>query len=151
MRNGLLTIFLIWSINSFGQIDSTSIYSRALQHYNAYLDKYFNNEKEIFIESNNGITEKLPRHVGQRPVTILTWENQKTIYNRNGNKIRHVKIFPARTTDEFIEVTLTPYFGEYKGKKKGYFLAVSNWVTIQFKYDCVEKKFKYRNTKTSGI
>lgn len=108
-------------------------------------------EKEIFIESNNGITEKLPRQVGQRPVTILTWENQKDVYNRNNNKIRHLKVFPARTKDDLIEINFTPYFGEYKGKKKGYFLSVSDWVIIQFKFDCEEKNFKYWNTKTGGI
>lgn len=151
MRNGLLTLFLTWTINSFGQVDSTSIYFQALKYYNSYLDKYRADEREIFIESNNGITEKLPEEVGQRPVTILTWENKKTVYNKHNNNIRHVIVFPARTKDNLVEVNFTPYFGEYKGKKKGYFLAVSDRVVVQFKFDCDESKFKYWNTKTGGI
>ncbi|MBX2895579.1 MAG: hypothetical protein KF763_09050 [Cyclobacteriaceae bacterium] len=108
-------------------------------------------EKEIYVEYNNGITDKLPRLVGQRSVTIITWENQKEIYEKNGNKIRHVKIFPARTKDDLIEINITPYFGEYKGKRKGINLGLSNWVTVQFKFDCDKNKFKYFNTKTGGI
>ncbi len=144
-------LVLAWTVNSFGQVDSTSIYYQALKFYNAHLDKSMASQKEIFIENNNGITEKLPRQIGQRTVTILTVENQKQVYNRNKNKIRHLKVFPARTKDDLIEINFTPYFGEYKGKKKGYFLAVSDWVIIQFKFDCVENRFKYWNTKTGGI
>jgi len=141
---------MILTVNCFGQVDTTSIYSQALKYYNAHLDK-IQSGSEIFIENNDGITEKLPGQVGNRQVTILTWENQKDIYGKNNNKIRHVKIFPARTKDDLIEVNFTPYFGEYKGKKKGYFLAASDWVTIQFKLDCSDNKFKYWNTKTGGI
>jgi len=151
MRYVLLILFLAWAINSFGQGDSTSIYYQALKYYNSYLDKYRSDEKEIYIENNNGITEKLPGKVGQRPVTILTWENKKSVYNKHQNMIRHVIVFPARTKDDLIEVNFTPYFGEYKGKKKGYFLAVSDWVIVQFKFDCNENKFKYWDTKTGGI
>ncbi|WP_157963323.1 hypothetical protein, partial [Algoriphagus litoralis] len=151
MRYGLLILFFTWTINSFGQGDSTSIYYQALKHYNDHLDKLKSGRKEIFIEGNSGITEKLPAQIGQRQVTIMTFENQKEVYNRNNNKIAHVKIFPAQAKDDLIEVNFTPYFGEYKGKKKGYFLQVSDWVIIQFKYDCEEKKFKYWNTETGGI
>jgi hypothetical protein len=151
MKYGLLIFLLTWTANSFGQADSTSLYSKALRYFNDYLDKYMPDEKEIYIEPNNGITEKLPKQVGQRLVTIITWENQKEIYKRNENKIRHVKMFPARTKDSLIEINITPYFGEYIGKKKGYNLGLSNWVTIQFQFDCDKNEFKYLSTKAGGI
>ena len=139
------------TINCYSQIDSTSIYFQALQYYNLHLENIKSGEEKIFIERNNSITEKLPKQVGRRQVIILTSENQKDIYKEHHNKIRHVKIFPARTTDDMIEINFTPYFGEFKGKRKGYFLAVSDWVIIQFKFDCNERKFIYFNTKTGGI
>jgi len=151
MKTGLLLIFVTLTTLCFGQIDTTSIYSIALKYYNAHLDKINSGTSEIFIEKNNGITEKLPERVGNRQVTILTWENQKDVYFKHDNKIRHVKIFPAMIKDDLIEISLTPYFGEYKGKKKGYFLALSDWVTVQFKFDCSDNKFKYWHTKTGGI
>lgn len=151
MKYGLLILLLTWNVDCFGQVDSTSLYYQALISYNDYLDTYMPDEKEIYVEYNNGITDKLPRLVGQRSVTIITWENQKEIYEKNGNKIRHVKIFPARTKDDLIEINITPYFGEYKGKRKGINLGLSNWVTVQFKFDCDKNKFKYFNTKTGGI
>jgi hypothetical protein len=151
IKYGLVIFFFTWAADSFGQTDSTNLYFQALKYYNEYLDKHCPDEKEIYIEANNGITEKLPGQIGQRTVTIMTSENQKGIYTRNGNKIRHVKMFPARTKDSLIEINITPYFGEYKGKKKGYNLGVSNWVTIQFKFDCTKNEFRYFNTKTGGI
>lgn len=151
MRTALLLIFATLTTASFGQTDTTSIYSIALKYYNIHLDKANSGTTEIFIENNNGITDKLPGQVGNRQVIIVTWENQKDIYTKHDNKLRHVKIFPARTKEDLIEINFTPYFGEYKGKKKGYFLAVSDWVTIQFKFDCKDNKFKYWNTKTGGI
>jgi len=151
MKTGLLSILVLLTTTCSGQVDTTSIYSIALKYYNTQLDKVKSGTTEIFIESNNGITEKLPEQIGDRKVTILTWENQKDVYAKHDNKIRHVKIFPARTKDDLIEINFTPYFGEYKGKKKGYFLAVSDWVTIQFKFDCSDSRFKYWNTKTGGI
>lgn len=151
MKTGLLVNFTILATSCFGQVDTTNIYSIALKYYNIQLDKYNSGENEIFIESNNGITEKLPRQVGDRRVTILTWENQKDVYAKHKNKIRHVKIFPARIKDNLIEINFTPYFGEYQGKKKGLHLSVSNWVIIQFKFDCSDNKFKYWGTSTGGI
>ncbi|HEY3403642.1 MAG TPA: hypothetical protein VGK59_09665 [Ohtaekwangia sp.] len=151
MKTVLLLTFVTLATTCFGQIDTISIYSIALKYYNAHLDKEKSGTTEIFIESNNGITEKLPGQIGDRQVTILTWENQLDVYAKHDNKIRHVKIFPATTKDDLIEVNFTPYFGEYKGKKKGYFLALSDWVTVQFKFDCSDNKFKYWNTKTGGI
>lgn len=151
MRIILLTILTISAINCFGQVDTTSIYFQALKYYSVYLDKVQSGPAEIFIETNNGITENLPGRVGNREVTILTWENQKDVYAKNQNKIRHVKIFPASTKGDLIEVNFTPYFGEYRRKKKGYLLNVSDWVIIQFKFDCTDNKFKYWNTKTGGI
>jgi hypothetical protein len=151
MKTGLLLIFVTLTTLCFGQVDTTSIYSIALKYYNSHLDKVKSEASEIFIENNNGITEKLPGQIGDRQVTILTWGNQEDVYAKHDNKIRQVKIFPARTKDDLIEVNFTPYFGEYKGKKKGYFLEVSDWVIIQFKFDCSDNKFKYWNTKTGGI
>lgn len=151
MKTGILSILVLLTTACSGRVDTASIYSIALKYYNTQLDKLKSETTEIFIESNTGITEKLPGKIGNRQVTILTWENQKDIYAKHNNKIRHVKIFPAGTKDDLIEVRFTPYFGEYKGKKKGYFLGVSDWVTIQFKFDCSDNKFKYWNTKTGGI
>jgi len=151
MKTGLLLIFVSLTTLCFGQVDTTSIYSIALKYYNTHLDKVKSDTNEIFIENNKGITEKLPGQIGNRQVTILTWGNQTAVYAKHDNKIRHVKIFPARTKGDLIEINFTPYFGEYKGKKKGYFLSVSDWVTIQFKFDCSDNKFKYWNTKTGGI
>jgi len=151
MKTGLLLILVLLTTTCSGQVDTASIYSIALKYYNTQLDKVKSETPEIFIESNNGITEKLPGQIGNRQVTILTWENQKDVYAKHDNKIRHLKIFPARTKDDLIEINFTPYFGEYKGKKKGFFLEVSDWVTIQFKFDCSDNKFKYWNTKTGGI
>jgi hypothetical protein len=115
MKTGLLLSFVILATPCFGQLDTTSIYSIALKYYNAHLDKVKSGTNEIFIESNDGITEKLPGRVGDRQVTILTWENQINVYANHDNKIRHVKIFPVQTKDDLIEINFTPYFGEYKG------------------------------------
>jgi hypothetical protein len=151
MKKAFLLICFIGSINCYGQVDTTSIYSKALKYYNQHLDNSNSKETIIFIETNPGITEILPERIGKRQVKILTWENQKEIYLKNNNKIRHVTIFPARTKDDLLEIHLTPYFGEYKGKKKGYSLEVSDWVVVQFKYDCISNKFQYWDTKTGGI
>jgi hypothetical protein len=151
MKPGLLSILVLLTTTCLGQVDTTSIYSIALRYYNTHLDKVKSETTQIFIESNNGITGKLPGQISNRQVTILTWENLKDVYAKHHNKIMHIKIFPARTKGDLIEVNFTPYFGEYKGKKKGYFLSVSDWVTIQFKFDCSDSKFKYWNTKTGGI
>lgn len=151
MKTGILLIFVTLTTLCFGQVDTTSIYSIALKYYNAHLDKVKSGTNQIFIENNNGITEKLPEQIGGRQVIILTWENQRSIYAKNDNKIRHVKIFPASVNNDLIEVDFIPYVGEYSGKRKGYLLSVSDWVIIQFKFDCSDNKFKYWNTKTGGI
>ena len=151
MRTVLLIFILVWTINSFGQEDTTSIYYKALFYYDLDLDSAKSQKTEIFIENNNGITDKFPAQIGNRKVTILDWSNQKEVYNKNNNKIIHVKIFPARIKDNIIEIRFIPYFGEYKGQRKGYFLALSVWVTIQFKYDCVKEKFIYYKTTGGGI
>lgn len=142
------------TLATFGQGDSTSIYCQALRYYNEHLDRTESTDDEIFIETNNGITDKFPLQVGKRKVTILTWENQKEVYIRHKNRIRHIKVFPARTYGDVVEINFTPYFGEYRGKKNGnhqYNHAVSDWVIIQFKFDCTKKRFIYSDTKIGGI
>ena len=151
MRTFLIILLLISTINSFGQEDSTSIYYKAIFFYNLQLDSAKSHETEIFIENNDGITDKLPAQIGSRKITILNWNNQKQIYNKNNNKIMHVKASPAQTKDNIIEIIFTPYHGEYKGKRKGYFLGLSDWVIIQFKFDCEKKNFTYFKTETGGI
>lgn len=151
MKTGILLIFVTLTTLCFGQVDTTSIYSIALKYYNAHLDKVKSGTNQIFIENNNGITRELPERIGGRQVIILTWENQRSIYATNDNKIRHVKIFPASVNNDLIEVNFTPYFGEYSRKRNRYLLSVSDWVIIQFKFDCSDNKFKYWNTKTGGI
>lgn len=151
MKTGILLIFVTLTTLCFGQVDTTSIYSIALKYYNAHLDKVKSGTNQIFIENNDGITEKLPEQIDGRQVIILTWENQRSIYATNDNKIRHVKIFPASVNNDLIEVNFTPYFEEYSRKRNRYLLSVSDWVIIQFKFDCSDNKFKYWNTKTGGI
>jgi len=151
MKNLLILLLLLLTINSFGQADSASIYYKALYYYNAQLDSLKSRSTEIFIENNDGITDKLPVHTGNRKVTVLTWENQEEIYKRNNNKLVHVKIFPAKIKDSLVEITFIPYHGEYKGKRKGYFLSVGDWIKIQFKYDCTDNTFKYYQTVCGGI
>jgi hypothetical protein len=151
MRKLVTILFLVLTINSFGQADSTSIYFKALYYYNAQLDSLKSKSTEIFVESNNGITDKFPVLIGNRIVTVLTWNNQKEIYKKNDNKIVHVKIFPAKIKDNIIEIRFVPYSGEYKGKRKGYFLSLGDWIIIQFKYDCEENTYKYYKTESGGI
>ena len=151
MKKLITILFLGLTINSFGQVDSSSIYYQALFYYNSHLDSLKAKSTEIFIENNDGITDKLPSKIGNRTVTILTWKNQKEIYNKNNNKIVHVKIFPARIKSNMIEIRFTPYSGEFRGRRKGYFLSVGDWIIIQFKYDCIENTYKYYMTVTGGI
>lgn len=151
MRKVITILFLALSIYTYSQADSTSIYYQALYYYNDYLNSILSKSTEIFIENNNGITEKFPTQIGKRTVTILTWDNQKKLYNKNNNKIAHVKVFPARVKDSIIEICFTPYSGEYKGKRKGYFLSLGDWIIIQFKYDCTDNTFKYYKTEAGGI
>jgi hypothetical protein len=151
MRNVITILILVLAIKSMGQADSTSIYYKALYYYNAQLDSLKSKSKEIFVESNNGITDKFPVLIGNRTVTVITWNNQKEIYNKNDNKIVHVKVFPAKTKDNIIEIWFVPYSGEYKGKRKGYYLSFGDWIIIQFKYDCEDNFFRYYKTVTGGI
>jgi hypothetical protein len=151
MRKLITILFLGLTINSFGQADTASIYYQALFYYNSHLDISKSKSTEIFIENNDGITDKLPSIIGNRTVTILTGKNQKEIYNKNNNKIVHVKIFPARIKNNIIEIGFTPYSGEFKGRRKGYYLSVGDWIIIQFKYDCIDNTYKYYKTVTGGI
>lgn len=151
MRTLVTILFIVLTINSFGQADCTSIYFKALFFYNAQLDSLKSKSTEIFIESNAGITDKFPVLIGNRIVTVLTRNNQKEIYKKNEYKIVHVKVFPASIKDDIIEITFVPYFGEYKGNKKGYFLSLSDWIIIQFKYDCEENTYIYYKTESGGI
>jgi hypothetical protein len=151
MKKLLTIILIIWTSNSFAQEDSTSLYYQALWYYNISLDKSNSKETELFIEKNDGITEKLPTIIGTRTITILTWNNQKEVYERNNNRINQIKIFPARIKGDLIEVVITPYHGNYLGKRKGLELSLSDWVIIQFKYDCDKKKYIYYATTEGGI
>jgi hypothetical protein len=144
-------ISIAFFANLFGQTDSTSIYFNALIQYNRVLDSENSNDEEIIIEATDEITTKLPMYVGTRTVTILTSSNSRKIYKKHNNKITHVKIFAARIEDDLLVVNITPYSGEYFGSRKGYALSIGNWLTVQFKFDCTENKFKYYNTKTAGI
>jgi hypothetical protein len=151
MKKLLIVILIIWTSKSFAQEDSTSIYYQAIWYYNISLDQSNLKEKELFIENNDGITEKLPKTIGNRIITILTWKNTKEVYQKNNNSINHIKIFPARIKGDLIEVVVTPYHGKYLGKKKGLDLALSDWVIIQFKYDCEKNKYIYFATTGGGI
>jgi hypothetical protein len=151
MKKLLISILIIWTTNSLAQEDSTSLYYQAIWYYNINLDKMNSKETELFIENNDGITEKLPKSIGNRIITILTWKNTKDIYKRNNNRLNHIRIFPARIKEDLIEVVITPYHGMYLGKRKGLNLALSDWVIIQFKYDCEKKKYIYYATIGGGI
>ncbi|MDD5508027.1 MAG: hypothetical protein PHD25_06805 [Bacteroidales bacterium] len=108
-------------------------------------------ETELFIENNDGITEKLPSQIGKRKITILTWNNSKEVYKRNNNKLNHIKIFPARINEDKIEIRITPYHGEYNTRRNKLSLSLSDWVIIQFKFDCDKNKYVYFGTTGGGI
>ncbi len=151
MKKPLIIILIIWTTSSYAQEDTTSLYYQAIWYYNINLDKSDSKETELFIENNDGITEKLPKIIGNRTITIVTWNNLKEVYKRNNNRINQIKIFPARIKEDLIEVVVTPYHGKYLGKRKGLNLSLSDWVIIQFKYDCEKKKYFYYATTGGGI
>ena len=140
------------TINSFGQEDSTNIYYKALWYYNAHLDSIKSKESELYISYSKGITENLPKQIGKRRIVIVTKRNQVRIYKANKNFIIHTTIFPsAPAKEDRAEVFIIPYIGEYKGKRKGINLVLSDWIVIQFKYDLENKTYKYVTTLTGGI
>lgn len=151
MKKWVLIVFLGVGMSSFAQVDSSGLYFQALVYYNSHLDSLNSSSTEIFIENNDGITDRFPSIIGTRTVTILTRRNQREVYKKNNNKIRHVKIFPARISGEIIEVVLAQYVGKFKRNKQAYLLSAGEWVIIQFKYDCTDGKCKYFKTVTGGI
>ena len=152
MRTIITILFVTLTINSFGQEDSTSIYYKALWYYNSHLDSIKSNESELYISYSKGITENLPKQIGGRRIFIITKRNKVKIYKNNDNFIIETTIFESRLVkDDVTEVCITPYIGEYKGKRKGIYLALSDWVIIQFKYDTENKTYNYLTTLTGGI
>ena len=151
MRTVFLLTLVTLTANCFGQVDTTNIYSQALKYYNIHLDKDKFGEAEIFIEDDSEITDKLPEKIGNRQVTILTWKNQRDIFLKHNKWLGYIKVYPAMTKDNLIEIYFTRHSGEYKGKRKGIRVSDSGWVIIQFKFDCSDNKFKYWNTKTDEI
>lgn len=137
--------------DTFGQRDSSDIYYKALEYYLLHLDSIDSKTNELFIEEAVGMTTGFPKQIRQRTITIITWDNKKEIYRSHNDKIQHIVISPATLVDNKILIQFNPLFGQYRGKKKGYFLEISDWVIIKFQYDCNDKSFKYFATETGGI
>jgi hypothetical protein len=156
VKKVLLILILSQATACLGQ-DSTNIYLKSLELYNLYMDQNDPTKKTIYIEASDGITHNFPSHIGTRSIVILTWENKIEVYKRNNNRISHVRILPAKVKNEMIEITFIPYRGTYKGRKyylfghRRFYLALSDWVLFQFKFDCNENEFSYHKTSSSGI
>jgi hypothetical protein len=152
MRRILFLVLVCTPIKSIAQSDSTNIYYQALKYYNRHLDEIKSAEKEIFVDKDPGFTEKLPKKIGNRKVTILTASNSRDHYKRNKNKIKYVKISLGEIIEDKIDIKFLPHYGEFKGQKKGFEILTSEYIFIHFQFDCQEKRFKYHSTsgKTLG-
>jgi len=141
----LITFYLFTNF-AFGQIDSSNIYYQSILHYNDYLEEINSNDKEIFIEKNQEVTEKLPSKIGTRKIILLTVDNSREHHKKNQNMIKYIKIYPGKIQDDKLEITLMPHYSEYQGKKNGFSISVSDHLTIHFQFHCNEKRFKYQST-----
>jgi hypothetical protein len=146
MKLVLLLVLIFSSFIVNGQADSTNIYFQAILHYNNYLEEINSDDKEIFIEKNQEVTEMLPSQIGNRKIVLLTLANSTEHHKRNQNMIKYIKIYPGKIQDDKVDIRLMPYYSQYQGKKNGFAVAISDHLTIHFQFDCTTRRFKYLNT-----
>jgi hypothetical protein len=153
LKNLLSLAFIFVCTISSAQTDSSSIYYQALKYYSLHLDTIKSSDSIIFIEDRNSVFETEFKSIGSRNVIFLTTLNVKQIYKRNGNEIKHLTINSAQVSGDIIEVRFVPYFKVnpnrkiWGNRKKGKFLSLDDWITVQFKVDYQKKEFKFFKIK----
>ncbi len=143
--------------------ENDSLYLIALEKYTVEIDSFYSRYsvnpfkyETIYLEETS-LFKNIPDLVNGKEITILTDTNKEYIYNKNGNTLIQVKIFPLKVKNDLIEITVIPYHGKLvKNVSKNqinlnYSISLSDWTTIFFKFNCKTKKWKYYKTENGGI
>jgi hypothetical protein len=129
--------------------DSCSIYTRAVLDLIAYQETK-GHSSLIYLDANESImVDLINDKIDSKKVVLLTYDNRKSLYKQNGNKLTHTQIFPAKIESGRLVITLTPYHGQRRGKK--YNLAVSDGYNVIYELNCETRRYELRKIEEWGI
>ncbi len=132
-----------------------SLYIAALSYYLITCDS--NHQKfphiypqidTLFLERTDEIKE-VPSVIEGKAIIELTKENFRKTYRKHRNRLTHTKVFPIEIIGSEIEITIIPYHGAWG--KKTLSLALSDWTSVYFKYDCDKRSWVFSRVETGGI
>ena len=143
--------------------ENDSLYLIALEKYTVEIDSFYTRYSDnpskyetIYLEETN-LFKNIPNRINGKEITILTDTNKEHIYNKNGNKLIQLKIFPLKVKNDLIEITVIPYHGKLVKSVSenqinlNYSISLSDWTNVFFKFNCESKKWEYEKTENGGI
>lgn len=156
-RNITLIILFLTGINTCysqtiyntEQKDSTNIYYKSLEVYCQTIDNAGLKDKNVYVEKDHLVTEKLPSEINGLNILYLDGiELRKTIKKANG-KIILVKIIPLRIRKTDFFVNVIPFEVSYKRKNFEYIN--SGGLSVKYEFNSKLNGLVFKEYKWGGI
>ncbi|PSL42366.1 hypothetical protein CLV51_1134 [Chitinophaga niastensis] len=152
-RYWITSLLLLVSCLAFGQSadnteskDSTNIYYQALSYYCSRLSS--EHLQTLLLEENNITTESIPRHMGAYNIEVLdVFKVQNRLKKKNSLML--IRIVPLRIKNGKFFINIIPF--NVVNTATGVNYINSGGSTVEFLYDCSNKKLNVLAVKTSGI
>jgi hypothetical protein len=101
------------------------------------------------VEQDPTITKELPSQFGDYRLTYLDASNQIAKYQTVGKAFSILRIHPMQNDGARLEIQVSVYYFSYEKRRLAY--ALSDWSTVEFRFDCEKQKFLISSVKLGGI
>lgn len=105
--------------------------------------------RRMLVEKDAEITESLPSQFGDYRVEYLDKQTQIDRYKKLRKQFSILKIHPLRNEGSRLKIIVSVSYLTYK--KNRLVLAVSDWSSVEFRYDCEKQNFVISEVKLGGI
>lgn len=130
---------------SISQMERTSGHIDDSKGRNAVRTDY----RHMYVEKDPPITDRLPSNFGDYRVEFLDLKAQADLYKKVRKEFALLKIYPIQNLGPRLELTINVYYFSFRKHKWTY--GLSDWSTVEFRFDCDKQKFVVSSVKLGGI
>ena len=136
----------------YPELNSDTLYQRALNHYAMKLDSngIQGTKKDTIYLQERDFVDSFPNQVSNKTLKVLTKENWKRVFRQQGNELMLVKLFPMQVDQQKLRISMNRYQSKLE-KDGGLLHEIVLWINVYFKYNCRAERWEHWKTMVEGI
>lgn len=105
--------------------------------------------RHMLVQKDPIITDDLPTEFENHSIEFVDDQELVNRYRKLNKPFAVLRISPIRNQGNVLNVVVTTYFFSYKAHRVQF--GLSDWSTVEFRYDCKESAFVVGSVKLGGI